>query len=122
MAEEGLIDVVLEGMEFYAFHGVHDYEGERGARFVVDLRMSLASPTADTLPETVDYGRVYRRVGEVVTGERFKLIESVAAAVADAVLAGEEQLCSVRVRVHKPHAPLPGVVRDVYCEVVRERG
>jgi len=25
------------------------------------------------------------------------------------------------VRVHKPHAPLPGVVRDVYAEVRRER-
>ncbi len=29
--------------------------------------------------------------------------------------------CSVVVRVHKPHAPLPGIVRDVLVEVHRER-
>lgn len=115
------VTVTLEGMEFYAFHGVHDYELERGARFVVDLAMRLPAPGSDTLPETVDYARVYRVVEGVVTGRRFKLIESVAAAVADAVLGTEPRVESVHVRVHKPHAPLPGVVRDVHCDLERRR-
>ena len=29
---------------------------------------------------------------------------------------------AVLVRVHKPHAPLPGIVRDVSFELYRERG
>ncbi len=118
----GLATVTLEGMEFYAFHGVHDYELERGARFVVDVAMRLPAPQEDQLSETVDYSRVYRVVAGVVTGQRFKLIESVAAAVADAVLASEPRVRAVKVRVHKPHAPLPGVVRDVHCELERTRG
>lgn len=118
---DGHVTITLEGMEFYAFHGVHDYELERGARFVVDLEIRLLAPRADTLAETVDYARVYRLVAGVVTGRRLKLIESVAAAVADAVLEAEPSALAVRVRVHKPHAPLPGVVRDVHCELERRR-
>ncbi|HEX7041092.1 MAG TPA: dihydroneopterin aldolase [Trueperaceae bacterium] len=118
---DDLVTVTLEGMEFYAFHGVHDYELERGARFVVDLALRLPPPRRDALAEAADYARVYRLVAAVVTGKRFKLIESVAAAVADAVLDAEPRVVAVRVRVHKPHAPLPGVVRDVHCELERRR-
>ncbi len=121
MSADGLVTVTLEGMEFYAFHGVHDYELERGARFVVDLTMRLPAPERDALNEAADYSRVYRVVAGVVTGLRFKLIESVASAVADAVLGSEPRVVSVTVRVHKPHAPLPGVVRDVHCQLERRR-
>ena len=121
MSADGLVTVTLEGMEFYAFHGVHDYELERGARFVVDLSMRLPAPERDALNEAADYSRVYRVVAGVVTGLRFKLIESVASAVADAVLGSEPRVVSVTVRVHKPHAPLPGVVRDVHCQLERRR-
>ena len=40
---------------------------------------------------------------------------------ANAMLAREPRVRSVLVRVHKPHAPLPGVVRDVFVEVRRDR-
>ena len=75
--------IVLTGMEFHAFHGVHEYELERGARFVVDLEMTAPPPVNDTLNETVDYSRVYASVKKIVTGASFKLIESLAAAIAD---------------------------------------
>ncbi|MEJ2359770.1 MAG: dihydroneopterin aldolase [Deinococcales bacterium] len=57
-----------------------------------------------------------------VTEKRYKLIEALAAQIASALLASETRVQSVVVRVHKPHAPLPGVVRDVFAEIRRERG
>ena len=123
MAESaGAGKIVLTGMEFHAFHGVHDYELERGARFVVDLELSVAPPASDTLFETVDYSRVFAAVKAVVTGRRFKLIEALAAAIADEVMANETRVVELLVRVHKPHAPLHDIVRDVHYELTRRRG
>jgi len=76
----------------------------------------------DSLKATVDYGRVYDVVRRAVTTERrYRLIEALASRIAEALLAAEERVAQVTVRVHKPHAPLPGVVRDVAVEVRRER-
>lgn len=114
--------IVLSGMEFHAHHGALEEEERLGARFTVDLELSLAVDEGDRLDDTVDYSRVYARVQELVTGSRHRLIETLASSIARTVLAEEPLLTSVVARVHKPHAPLPGVVRDVFVEVRRERG
>lgn len=119
MAETGIIH--LTGMEFHAYHGVHDYELLKGARFVIDVELTVAVPAADTLAETVDYSRVYRIVREQVLEVRHKLIESLADSLAATILEREPDVLGVLVRVHKPHAPLPGIVRDVAFELRRER-
>lgn len=114
--------IVLHGLEFHAHHGVHDYELKKGARFVVDVELEVAVPAVDTLPETVDYSRVYRIVRREVLETRFKLIESLTAHLVTTLLAEEPGVRAVLVRVHKPHAPLPGIVRDLSFELHRARG
>ena len=113
--------IVLAGMEFYAYHGVFDEEKALGARFVVDVELSLPLPEADVLSRTVDYGAVYDLVRGTVQGERYKLIEALAHRVAARLLSEEPLIRAALVRVHKPNAPLPGVVRDVFVEVTRHR-
>lgn len=113
--------IVLTGMEFYAYHGVYDEEGTLGARFSVDVELRLALSTADSIRATVDYGRVFALVQAAVTGTRFRLIEALAATICERLLATEELVQEAVVRVHKPNAPLPGIVRDVYVEVARSR-
>jgi dihydroneopterin aldolase len=113
--------IVLAGMEFHAHHGAFAEEERLGARFTVDLELELDLTEEDRLDATVDYSRVYAQVRDLVTGSRHKLIESLAVAIAGAILAAEPLLRGLVVRVHKPHAPLPGVVRDVFVEVRRER-
>ena len=113
--------ISLHGMEFHAYHGVHDYETERGARFVVDLELTAAAPERDTLSQTVDYSRVYKLVAREMTARTYKLIESLATRIADAVMESEPLVLELMVRVHKPHAPLAGIVRDVTYEQRRTR-
>ena len=116
-----MVRVMLTGMRFHAFHGVHPEEWRFGAPFVVDVDMTAPEPAVDDVALAVDYARVHARVGAIVTGERHALLESLAARIADDLMASEPLLLTLRVRVHKPHAPLPGVVGDVWCEVCRER-
>jgi len=113
--------IVLQGLRFHAYHGVHPEELRFGAPFVVDLELELDLPEVDELARTVDYGRVYARAAAIVTGERHRLIEALAHRLARDVLAQEPLVSGVKVRVHKPHAPLPGVIADVFVEVEHER-
>lgn len=114
--------VVLSGLEFYGRHGVHDEETKLGARFVIDLELFLPlAGIADRLKETADYSAVFEIVKHEVTVSRFYLIEALANRIAEQVLASQPKIERLLVRVHKPHAPLQGVFRDVYVEVLRKR-
>ena len=113
--------IVLEGLEFHSFHGVFEEEKSLGARFVVDVEMATQISWEDRLDATVDYSKVYALVKQEVTEKRYDLIEALAHAVATRVLNEHPKVDQITVRVHKPHAPLPGVVRDVYVQVSRDR-
>lgn len=111
----------LEGLEFFGRHGVFDFERQEGQTFRVDVELQTADPAAgrdDRLEGTVDYGRVYERVRERVEGEPRRLLERLAGEIADDLWATYD-LAWLRVRLHKPQAPLPGPFRDVVVEVER---
>ena len=116
--------ILLEGMEFYAYHGVNESEKSQGQRFVVDVEMSAdlsrASET-DDLEDTVNYSRVFRLVKEIVEGPSRDLIETVAGEIARQVLEdfGVEK---IRVKVSKPDVPLKGAkLRGAAVEIIRYR-
>lgn len=113
--------IVLEGLEFHGFHGVFPEEATFGARFVVDVELRVPLAGDDELAATVDYSAVYEMVREEVTERRFRLIEALAHAIARRILSDAAGVDEVVVRVHKPHAPLPGVLRDVFVEITRSR-
>jgi len=113
--------IVLQGLEFHGFHGVFPEEAKLGARFIVDTELYVFFPEEDKHEATVDYSKVYELIKGQVTQERFDLIESLAQAIASKILTEQSKVKRVIVRVHKPHAPLPGVVRDVHVEVDRSR-
>lgn len=106
--------IILEGMQFYGFHGVNPEERTLGQSYVVDLavELDLRQPGAsDRLEETVSYTRLYRAVQEVVEGESKNLLEATAEAIARRVLA-EFPVTAVQVRVKKPRPPIRGSVID----------
>jgi dihydroneopterin aldolase len=118
------LDVIrLRRMVFYAYHGQTAAERETGRRFEVDLelRLDLSTPVlTDDLSDTVDYSRLYKVVKRIVEGDGRKLLETLAGAIANAVLSGfavEE----VTVRVRKAMPPLPGTVDFVEVELTRGR-
>ncbi len=116
--------ITLEGMTFYAYHGVNPEEKELGQRFVVDLTMEadLSAPgRSDELSDTINYSEVYGMVKAVTEGETYNLLEAVAEAIAQRVLASFP-VATVRARVTKPAPPIRGAVLDgVSVEVYRER-
>lgn len=116
--------IILEDLSFFAYHGVHDEEARLGQRFHVDLTIwaDLSKPaTSDRYEDTICYAHLTRTIEDVVTQGRFQLIERLAQAIADAVLA-DERIERVAVRVHKPGAPLPIATGRVSVAIERTRG
>ena len=114
--------IIMQGMEFYGYHGVLPGEQEIGQRFLVDLELATyleRSGRLDDVSETIDYSEVYGLVEKIVTDERFNLIEALAERIAQAVL-GRYSVEEVMVRVRKPHAPLGGIFEYVGVEIRRE--
>lgn len=100
--------VLLHGMVFYGYHGVHPAEKELGQRFVVDLEMVAdlsESAKTDDLSKTLNYSDAYRITKEVVEGPSHNLIETVAEEIASKVLKALPA-AEVTVRVHKPQSPI----------------
>ncbi len=115
--------IELRGMTFYGFHGVNPAEKELGQRFVVDMDIFTDLTKAgrtDDLGDTVDYSEVYRTVRDVVEGPSRNLLESVAAAIAERVLAAHD-IEAVRVRLMKPEVPMKGsILTHAAVEIYRE--
>lgn len=114
----------LRGLEFYAYHGVLPEEQVLGQRFLIDMDIFIdlrQAGISDQVGDTIHYGEVYEVIKTCVTTERYQLLERLAEEIAKRVL--EKFLCvSVRVEVHKPQAPVPGIFRDVSVEIRREAG
>ncbi|HYM53384.1 MAG TPA: dihydroneopterin aldolase [Candidatus Dormibacteraeota bacterium] len=115
--------ITLRGMRFVGRHGVLLEERLEPQPFEVDVILygDLSAPAAsDELADTVDYGAVFALVAEVVEERSFRLIEALAGAIADAVLASQP-IDDVEVRVRKPKAPLPGAFETVEARLRRQR-
>jgi dihydroneopterin aldolase len=96
-----LIVVEVEGLEIFGQHGVGDEERARGQTFLYDLRLEVSDAArSDRLEDTVDYVAVAEVVQEVSAARQFRLLEALAAAVADAV-SKRFPVERVRVRVRK---------------------
>ena len=106
--------IILEGMEFYGFHGATPEERALGQPYVVDLAVDLdlrRPGVSDRLEDTVSYSHLYRTVKLVMEGESKNLLEATAQSIADLVLT-EFPVKGVRVRVKKPRPPVRGSVID----------
>lgn len=100
----------------YGYHGVSAAERQVGTRIEVDVDLRLAPAERDTLASTIDYREIYRVLEEIVTGRRFKLLETIARAIRAELLA-RFPASHVRVRVRKPNVPFPGGLSHVEVEV-----
>jgi len=112
----------LHNMVFYGFHGISPAEKETGRRFEVDLELSLdlsKAEQSDRLKDTINYKEVYQTVYEIITGERFSLLEKVASRIADTVLK-KFKPDLVKVRVRKKIPPVPGNLDDIEVEIERK--
>jgi len=113
--------ITLRGMRFLGRHGVSLEERLEPQPIDVDVIVPAdlrAAGASDDLARTIDYAAVFEIVRGAVEGRSFRLLEALAAAVADEVL-GLPGVTEVEVAVRKPKAPLPGAFESVEVRIRR---
>jgi dihydroneopterin aldolase len=111
--------IELKGLELFGYHGVEEGERRDGQTFVFDVSLwPSEEPASDDIAETVDYRAVAACVHEVSDRRPVQLLETLAGAVADELLARFRPE-RVQVRVRKPDVQLDPPVE--YSAVTVER-
>ena len=115
--------ITLTGLRVQGHHGVHEHERTHGQEFVVDATVWLDLEPAgitDALSATLDYGALAQRAAQIVEGQPYNLIETVAARIATEVLT-DHRVQAVEITIHKPQAPIPLPFKDVSVTTHRRR-
>ena len=103
------VTLELRGLEVPGRHGVEEDERQAERPFLYDLWLDVPDAAlSDRIEDAVDYRDVVACVREVSDARAYRLIEALAAAVADAVLA-RFAVNWVRVRVRKPELVVVGL-------------
>jgi 7,8-dihydroneopterin aldolase/epimerase/oxygenase len=109
--------ILLEGMEFFAYHGHYKEEQIIGTKFIVDIEMEFDTGMAehsDHLADTVNYLEVYQVVKKEMEINAH-LLESVARRILEAVKRSFPRVKSLQVKIAKVNPQLGGKVKQVSC-------
>ncbi len=116
--------IFVKELLIHAHHGVMEHESKVGQRFILDLELAIdltGAARSDKLADTVSYAAIVERATAAFTAKDHRLVESAAGAVADAILSTFSKVASVKVTVHKPHAPIAAIFADVGVILTRSR-
>jgi 7,8-dihydroneopterin aldolase/epimerase/oxygenase len=107
--------ILLEGMEFFAFHGCFKEEQIIGTKFIVDLAVEVDTMVAehsDSLHDTADYVGLYKCVKKEME-QKSHLLEHVGRRVMEAIQAGFPAITSIELKIAKINPPMGGKMNQV---------
>ncbi|PDH36379.1 MAG: dihydroneopterin aldolase [OM182 bacterium MED-G24] len=99
--------LAIKGLSVETIIGINPWERETRQPLVIDLELQVdtqAAARSDKVADTVDYGKLARRLRNLIAQSRFQLIERVAETIAGDVLGQDQRILAVTVCVTKPHA------------------
>ncbi|MFN7952606.1 MAG: dihydroneopterin aldolase [bacterium] len=111
----------LENLVFWTHLGVGDAERAVPQEISLDLDLEVDTARAaesDSVVDTVDYIEVVERVGALVRASENRLVERLAARIADLVLS-DARVSRVQVVLRKRAASLPGAAARAGIVLVR---
>jgi dihydroneopterin aldolase len=111
--------IALEGMHFYAYHGVYEEERRIGGEYIVDVSLSVdvgQAAVSDDLQRTVNYETVYL-ICEAAMRKPSNLIENVAERIALQLKHQFGYIREMSIRIQKKNPPLGGLVDAAVVEV-----
>jgi dihydroneopterin aldolase len=103
--------IALEGLDFFAYHGVLPEEQRIGNRYKIDIAIETDFSLAamhDSIEHTIDYGKLYAIIADIMQTPA-KLLEHIAHKIVVQALVTFEQAQVVEVSVYKQNPPLGGV-------------
>ena len=114
--------ITIRNLEIFANHGVFPEENVLGQKFILTIVLYLDTRRAgktDCLEASLHYGEISQFVQDFVKGHTWKLLESVAENLAQALLLAYPLLQSVDLEIQKPWAPIGLPLETVSVSISR---
>ena len=115
--------IVIEEMEFYAFHGHYQEEQIVGNRFLVDLEMDAdltAAAGSDSLNDAVNYQQAYQIIKNEMRRTKSNLLENIGKRILDALYDEMEGIEKATIRIRKLNPPMGGPIKSVGVKMSRK--
>jgi 7,8-dihydroneopterin aldolase/epimerase/oxygenase len=115
--------IILEDLEFHAYHGHYPEEQKTGSHFLVNLEMDTAleeSCISDRLEDTFNFELAYAIVREEMQ-KPSALIENVASRILDRVFKASKLVWAAKIKISKLNPPIGGKAKAAAVELSRER-
>ena len=113
--------LLINNMQFHAFHGVYEQENKIGNTFLVDLKLGANLNKAcqsDQLEDTVNYASVFDEVKSVMR-KPCKLIEHLAENICREIKNTFPQIQTIEIKVTKINPPILGQLDSVSIVLFR---
>jgi len=118
-----MVNVFVNNLEFYAYHGVPDAEQAIGHRYMVDLEALIESKAThtDRVEDTLDYGQLARVIVETATQHQFRTVERLAQVISENLLSEFPGLLEGTLSISKPMPPMPFIASEAGIRLHFER-
>ena len=113
--------ILIENMEFYAFHGHYHEEQIVGNKFLIDLIIEAdLEPAAgsDRLEDATDYQLAYRAVKRALE-LKFNCLEHIAGRILESLYDKMGGITKATVKIRKMNPPMGGHIGSVGVEMSR---
>ena len=114
--------IKINNLEIFCNHGVFPEENILGQKFLVSAILYTNTRSAglsDDITKSINYGDICHFIDKYMKGHTFKLIETVAENLANALLAETKNLEKIELEIKKPWAPVALPIEDVSVRIER---
>jgi dihydroneopterin aldolase len=121
--EKKMDQILLEGLEFYSYHGCFKEEQVIGTWFNIDIILwgdFHKASLSDNIQETVNYLTVYQTIKKEME-QPSKLLETVAQRIIDVILLSYPPITQIEVKLSKLNPPLGGKIKSVGVRISKSR-
>jgi 7,8-dihydroneopterin aldolase/epimerase/oxygenase len=116
--------IALEGMRFFAYHGLYEEEKLMGSHFILDIELKTDVTFANTIEEdevdkvigTINYETVYE-ICKIEMSRPQKLLETVVKNIMVALKWQFQNIFQLRIKIKKLNPPVGGTVASSSIEV-----
>ncbi len=102
-------EIRIEELKVYAYHGVFPEENKKGQNFYINAVLYTDTRNAgleDDLALSTDYGEVVQFISDTMQEKAYRLIETAAERLAEAVLLTFPRIHAIDLEIRKPEAPI----------------
>ncbi len=116
--------IIIKNLEFFAYHGVHEFEKLNGQRFVFDVIVTLSNSVkceSDDINEVLSYSNVVKTIKNTVISKSYNLIETLGYKIAENLFSSFDQIDALDITVKKPEAPINEKFDYVAARIIKNR-